>query len=382
MSRTRRRGVLFCGYYGLGNAGDEAVLAASVELLRKRSPALSITAMSATPAATAAALNIRSVPRMQPSALLAELRRKPLFLSGGGSLLQDTTSLKSLLYYLGTLRLAQLAGCPTMIWSQGIGPLIRPKARNWTASVLRRCHAITVRDAESAELLAEIGVTGKGAPEVKVAADPVFALDPQPSPRVAALTAGKSSGKTVVAVALRDWPGAAALVDPIVEALGRLPESVAVQAWPLQPERDLALAEALASRLPRTTVVRESLTPGEWMALAGEAEVVIAMRLHALIFAAARGVPVLGISYDPKVDSLLSRLKSRPVMRLGGKEAAARGGLNQERLETGALWETLNDVLSANPRTRSDAQRDRWARAAHLREAAGRSAEIAVQLLG
>jgi polysaccharide pyruvyl transferase WcaK-like protein len=96
--RSTRGRILFSGYYGLGNAGDEAVLAASVGLFRARRPEAALAVLSGNPAATQAALGVEAAPRMKMPLVLAQIRRARLFLSGGGSLLQDRTSLKSLIY--------------------------------------------------------------------------------------------------------------------------------------------------------------------------------------------------------------------------------------------------------------------------------------------
>lgn len=353
------KGVLFSGYYGLGNAGDEAVLAASVGMLRERRPDLPITVLSADPEGTRRALSVQAVPRMRP-AVLGALRACRVFLSGGGSLLQDRTSLKSLLYYLFLLDLARWSGARTMIFAQGIGPLDRPAARRHTARVLSRVDAITVRDADSADLLREIGVRGPALDRMEVTADPVFALAPHVTERLSAL----APPRPVVGVSLRPWPGVDSILEPLAQALRQLPGDTHVQGWPLFPEEDTAPCAELARRVPGMTVLREELSPAEWMALAGWTDAVVGMRLHSLIFAAARAVPVVGISYDPKVDALLARLRSAPVA-------------TPERLDPEKVRAALLTALEPSEARR----RDREARASHLRDAAFRNADRALQLL-
>jgi len=348
-------GVLLSGFYGFGNAGDEAVLAATLALFRERRPGLPVGVLSADPAGTRRDHGAPAFPRMRPETL-GHIRRSALFVSGGGSLLQDRTSLKSLVYYLFLLRAAQACGVPTMIFAQGIGPLVRPAARRWTARVVQRTAAVTVRDADSADLLRRIGVTRA----IEVTADPVFALPPTVTDRVSAAAARRP----VVGVSLRPWPGVERLLPAVAEALAGLPAGVAVQLWPLFPEEDRPICTALAALLPEATVLNTPLAPGEWMSLAGWTDAVLAMRLHALIFGAARAVPVVGISYDPKVDALLARLHATP--------AGTTHGLDPARLRV-----ALAAALTAD----GAARRDREARADHLRAAAARNVEHALTLL-
>lgn len=353
--------VLFCGYYGLGNTGDEAVLAASVAMFRALAPELALAALSGDPARTASSLGIEAAPRMHPAAILSELRRCTLLLSGGGSLLQDRTSLKSLLYYLWLLRVARRLGKRTMVFAQGIGPLIRPAARRWTARTLAGVDAITVRDPESMALLHEIGVRGKGAPEIEVTADPVFALSPLDTDRVHAA----APTRPCIAVSLRPWSGVDKILEPLAGALKRFEGRASVLAWPLYGAEDLPLCEALVRLLPGARVMREDLAPAEWMALAGRMDAVVGMRLHALIFAAACAVPLVGISYDPKVDALLARL--------GAPAAGTAGALDPD-----VLTHALEGALSQDPSRRAE----RESLAAQLRQAAIRNFERALQLVG
>ncbi|MFR6187273.1 MAG: polysaccharide pyruvyl transferase family protein [Lawsonibacter sp.] len=76
-------------------------------------------------------------------------------------------------------------------------------------------------------------------------------------------------------------------------------------------------------------------TPRELMAVLGEAELCVAMRLHTLIFAARMAVPCIGLVYDPKVASYLQELDMRlrrpcGTIRPGGGHRLCRphdGGL-------------------------------------------------------
>ncbi len=358
-----RQNVVFSGYYGFGNAGDEAVLAASLGLFRERRPDLPLRALSAHPAATRAAHGIEAAPRMHPRALLSELRECRLFLSGGGSLLQDRTSLKSLLYYLATLTLARRLGARTMVFAQGIGPLVRPASRRLTARVLCAVDAITVRDTDSAALLESIGVRGKHAPPVEVTADPVFALTPRITDRVAAASAQRPA----LAVSLRPWAGAQELIEPLGAALRPLAGKVSLQAWPLQRGEDTELCESLAQRVPEMELVREALEPAEWAALASRKDAVLGMRLHALIFAVSQAVPVLGLSYDPKVDALLRAAGAPALARVPSAELPAP--------------ETLRAAVEAALETDGTGGRERESLAESLRRRAARNVERALEVL-
>src|SRR5579872_2840845 len=143
------------GYYGCGNTGDEAVLAGIIESFARRGAAgrAEITVLSADPDDTRQRHRLPAVDRMSMHAVRRTLRTSDLLLSGGGSLLQDTTSLRSLVYYLWIVRLARILGTPVMFYAQGIGPLRRRVSRAMVRVVADRVHYITVRDPGSARTL-------------------------------------------------------------------------------------------------------------------------------------------------------------------------------------------------------------------------------------
>ena len=98
--------ILISGYYGFDNIGDESILNAVIKSIRARLPDCALTVLSHDPAGTRKKYGVEAVDRMAPLESLRAVRRCDMLISGGGSLLQDVTSSKSLRYYLAIIRLA------------------------------------------------------------------------------------------------------------------------------------------------------------------------------------------------------------------------------------------------------------------------------------
>jgi polysaccharide pyruvyl transferase CsaB len=210
---TAPKRIVISGYYGLSNTGDEAVLASIVAGLREQAAdELDILVLSATPGETSKVHGVRAAQRMDLRQVRQAIRGCDLFISGGGSLIQDVTSFKSLAYYLFVITMARRERRRVMVLGQGIGPLRRIAAREFARRVLGGVPLITVRDAESAEFLARIGVNR---PRIEVTADPTFALDPCSSAETRALLAeaGVGPGEDVLkALALMQKTGRSRLL--------------------------------------------------------------------------------------------------------------------------------------------------------------------------
>ena len=119
---------LLSGYYGFGNLGDEALLEVIVERTRRRFPSTQLEVLSATPQTTAARYGIAAVQRWDWREIRSAIGRADVVISGGGGLLQDATSLRSLLYYAAILREAIRARRKTMVFAQSIG-----RSTSWAA---------------------------------------------------------------------------------------------------------------------------------------------------------------------------------------------------------------------------------------------------------
>lgn len=300
------------GYYGYGNAGDEAVLAAIIEALGACSPQASFTVASGDPDATTARFNtaqnpVRAVPRQSPKPLSQAIRSCDVFISGGGSLLQDVTSLRNVVYYTSLIRFARLSRKPVVIYAQGVGPLRRALSQKLARAAVQVARVVSVRDEDSKTLLQRIGVRR----QIEVTADPVWALSPQKT------TPGRDMSTHVWALGLRPWRGYEFDANHSVTIQSGLhaaaqKANARLRFVPMQSSSDAVIGEQL-QRTGDETIDTSAMHPREIMGACGDCNAMIAMRLHALIFAAAQSVPCVAVNYDPKVESL-ARIIGAPLL--------------------------------------------------------------------
>ncbi len=351
--------VVVSGYYGFDNLGDEAVLAGTIEALRCFRPGVEIAVLSANPEATARAHDVHAIPRARPGDLLRALRQCDLCLSGGGSLFQDVTSWRSPWYYLGVLALAQRLGRPTAVYAQGIGPLRGRTVRRAAARLLDAVEIITLRDQASLAVLDRWGVRR---PPVALAADPALLLRPEWSPRVMQELSTWGGGLRF-GLALRPWAD-----DRWLEALASAARAASHRfgaRWiclSMHPSDDLTTATRVAAEIGgAATVVRGPFTPREMLALTGDLALLVGMRLHALIFAALSGVPLVALAYDPKITAFAGEvgepcldLDALDFLRLAQMISSAAESLPQRRARLLAAVAPLKARAALAPRLVAD----------------------------
>ena len=287
---------VLCGYYGMGNGGDEALLASLLQMLPSQVTPL---VLSGNPEETRRRYGVEACPRKSAVAVLAALKQSDVFIWGGGSLMQDATSALNPFYYGGLMGLAQGMGLKTIAWAQGIGPLQRRQSRWLAKRALKGCAAVSVRDRASAELLAGWRIPNWLAP------DPVWALQSEPVSGLWDLHAPR------VAVALRAhrWLTAERL-ERLTQALINFQKATqtCLLLLPFQPKVDLAIAQSIQSQLPGPNKLFCLADPKQLKGVFRGVEMVIGMRFHALVMGAAEGCRCFGLSYDPKVSQLIRDL--------------------------------------------------------------------------
>ena len=308
--RRRKYNVVMSGYYGFSNTGDDAILESISKGVRCVSDEVELTVLSKDPEQTRKQYGLKAVPRFNLVKVVSALKKGDVLLSGGGSLLQDTTSTRSLLYYLSIMQLARLLGKPVMLYANGIGPVRKAANRKLVAKAVQDAAVVTLRDHSSARELEEMGVERD---DLHVTADPVFRMESAEAACADALIAGTGlrAGKGFVAVSVRDWEAAKQFPEQFAALCDHLRRTYGLEILFLlmQPRVDRATTDRVRAAMKEPSYLLEQpCSPGEMMAVLGRARLCLAMRLHTLIFAARMAVPTVGLVYDPKVASFLEEL--------------------------------------------------------------------------
>jgi polysaccharide pyruvyl transferase CsaB len=302
--------VLISGYYGYDNLGDELILKAIIENLRAIDPGLDITVISRNPWRTVNLHpSVEAVSRRDVFGIFKALRQCQLFISGGGGLLQDTTGQGSVLYYLGWGIIAKkIFGKKVMLYAQGIGPLHRSLSRSLVSAWIGKMDLITLREEKSLQILRELQV-----PEtmIKVTADPVLGLTPKNSGYVSA------KHPLCIGVVLRQDKDKLQAVRRWCEILNNVKNTynARILLLPFQDPHDVKLSRAIKETMKDKVDIKYWDSLGDIFTFYEDVDILVSMRLHALILAAVYGKPMLGINYDPKLDNFLRLFSQQAVTR-------------------------------------------------------------------
>jgi polysaccharide pyruvyl transferase WcaK-like protein len=316
--------VLLVGAFGQRNCGDEALCAVISRALDEHE----VTIASRDPELTQMLHGRRAIPAT-PLATQRELRRTDLVVVGGGTIFKSLHPSSGrhggslLVRTLGLLALARVHRVPVVFVGVGAGAVRGAMARALARRVARRSQMLVLRDEESAAVLAELGV----APPFWIGADPAWALFrdglPVPVPGRVSPAAPGVPRVTVAISHLADdgWtPSGGSCATPSrVDRLGEALAGLAGRGWQVrlqtwqQGSDDLAVAEALRAYVPDAAV--EAVPPDLTAAARSfiDDELVIAMRFHALVAAAAAGRPIVAVAHEPKLAGLARRLDQLAV---------------------------------------------------------------------
>ncbi|WP_339271820.1 polysaccharide pyruvyl transferase CsaB [Paenibacillus sp. FSL R5-0470] len=350
--------IVISGYYGFRNSGDEAVLQSILIELQKQSQALGISiepiVLSIDPEWTSATYGVESVHRMKLVEVRQAIYESAGLISGGGSLLQDVTGSKSIPYYLGIIKLAQWMGRPTFIYAQGIGPVNRKLFHPLIKSVFRKCTYISVRDEQSRELLLSMGLEQK---KIEVVPDPVMGLSLPEDTDATTQSSELSDSLPVIGISVRFWEQDRRELEALAQGLIKANREVPLHLrfLPFHTPSDNEASRYMMEKLKgiiiehggQISICEDAIHPQHMLREVGQCDVLIGMRLHSLIYAAGRRVPLIGISYDPKIDHFLDRIQCYPVGATNTLDAEHVAAEIVHLLNTGQEWRAAReDVIS------------------------------------
>ena len=293
---NQKKHIAVSGYYGFENFGDEAILKVLASELKNNH--FDVTVFSKNPETTATKLDVKSVYTFDIKKIITTLKESDVLISGGGSLLQDATSLKSLFYYLFVIYAAQFLRKDVIIFAQGIGPIRNFIGKFLTKRALKNCAYITVRDEKSLSLLKEWAISSD------LVSDPVWNLDTndyQPSNRVG--------------IQLRNWKSISdKFLYLLAEQINKHFSDKEIYIYSFQDALDFDICKKFESQLKNInqnikTKLIPALNTDDTINSFANLDYLIAMRYHACLLALKYGIPTLALSYDEKVEKIAKRFE-------------------------------------------------------------------------
>ena len=339
--------ITILGYYGYKNSGDEAILSSALEEFRKLRPDLSFLVLSKNPKETRMTYRVDSIYRFNIFKVMGNLKKTRLFLAGGGSLIQDNTSTRSILFYLSMLKLAKRMGAKTMLFGNGIGPIKRPFNRRIARTVLNGLDAVSLRDSQSFD---EVKALGISKPNIYVTADPAILMEPSAEEKVIEMMEkeGIPQDKPLIGISIRKWADSkyfnkiAQIADYCVEKFNAHPVFIPMQ-YSCDYDASLAIKNCMVHD---ASIIKGIYSPNVILGFTCKLEILVGMRLHSLIYAASQCIPLIGLVYEPKVDAFL-------------KEILQPSGGTMDKLDTDKVFRLLDEVWDNRDKIKEELQKSR-----------------------
>ncbi|MFA6309400.1 MAG: polysaccharide pyruvyl transferase CsaB [Clostridia bacterium] len=325
-SRLKKRAsfehdAIITGYYGFKNIGDDAILKTIISDLKSLRPDIKLLVLSKIPSETAEVYGVDSIKRKNLLSIITAMSHSRILIHGGGTLIQDNTSTRSLMYYLGTLWLAKRMGLKVMLYANGIGPIRRSLNRVASRIVISKVDVITLREEVSRQELINLFIFK---PKLVVTADPALIVKPVSTEEIDKLFVKENiplEGQ-FAGFSIRNWYNPSNYEETIAKVADYMIEKYNIKPVfiPMQYPNDLEASIKIVSKMQGKAYIiknKYGLTSEDYIAgIINRMDILIGMRLHSLIFAAGLGVPVVGIVYDSKIESFLKYI-NRPQSAAG-----------------------------------------------------------------
>ncbi|MCR5457529.1 MAG: polysaccharide pyruvyl transferase CsaB [Clostridiales bacterium] len=307
----KKSDAVICGYYGKGNLGDELMLGSIVNGLRNIKPSMSLCVISGNPKKTSRQNIVRSINRFNIPKINKAVKESGTLILGGGNILQDKTSFRSLYYYCSIVGKAKENNAKVIMLSNGIGPIIREKSRKCVKKVLECSDYISLRDDNSIRIAKEL--CGKEIhPTFDYAISGYIPLNPGSDRKYIVLAPKKTDEKNT---------------DKLIKLIDVLREkySAEIVTVPFHAKEDINICEKLAQH--EGVKLFDSSDFADVSELISHAFAVVSSRLHALVMAGNSGTPFVSVSDDEKLSYYRFTLEEEKIT---GKKVAFSYDFKQE----------------------------------------------------
>ncbi len=287
--------ICLIGYYGAGNLGDDLLLKATIQLLNVIDN-FNIFILGHNK------LNLQNTYSETQFSILSKFSLIDIFkafyycqvfIFGGGSLFQDASSLKSLIYYCFLAFSIKLTGKKLILLAQGIGPLKSPLAKILTRWVYQIADSVSLRDIESYNWAKQFNS------KVILSADLAWILENDNNTKL-------NNSEKQITISLRSDHSSKELIDNLILAIENNFKNHTVNLIAFQ-NSDLVALKQLNSLLNEKQIpnkIYSNLTESQCRALFHQSEFAYLMRFHAILLSTQANCYCLGLAYDPKVKAL------------------------------------------------------------------------------
>ncbi len=217
--------------------------------------------------------------------VLRTIRNSDYVLVGGGSLLQDVTSFRSLLYYFSLLRWAQGWNKKVIFYRVGLGPLLRRESRFLVSRLLKKSSLSVFRDEESLDLALRLGASSSF-----LGCDPLFSFENK-----------EKQGGEKIALFVRPFPEKEK--ETLCRALSQFSrvEGEDLEVVAFHPERDEEIAKEVAKYLNCPWIIMSQFS--QIIPYFEKLKAVFTLRLHPAILATLLDIPWFALNLDPKIQA-------------------------------------------------------------------------------
>ena len=300
--------VVLSGYFGFKNFGDELILSVLVNKLMTLDTSLTI--ITSDPDYTSNLYpNTKCVKTFDMFQIIKSILCSDILISGGGSLLQDVTSVKSLFYYLIVIFIAIFFNKKVIIFAQGIGPVNSKIGQFFMRLLLKKASYISVRDKKSAALLENWDIKSD------IVCDPVFTIKPL-----------KTQKSKIIGVQLRGWSELnEKFLNELCDVVSARFNDYKIEVYSLQDEIDTDVCNRFRNLLKNKNCnfdvsVYSNMSNNDVVNRICACEYLISMRFHAVIIGLLTGAKTLAINYDVKIEKLAEEF-NLPILNLDNFDA-------------------------------------------------------------